>query len=54
MAKCRQNYHEECEALINKQINMEQSASLQYLAMVRHFCTEKVAQASCCVAVNVK
>lgn len=36
MAKCRQNYHEECEALINKQINVEQSAYLQYLALVRN------------------
>ena len=30
----RQNFHEECEALINKQINMEMYASYVYLAMV--------------------
>merc|ERR1712080_219157 len=29
----RQNYHEECEALINKQINMEMYASYVYLSM---------------------
>jgi ferritin len=34
-SKCRQNYHEECEAAINKQINMELYASYSYLAMVR-------------------
>ena len=30
----RQNFTEECEALINKQINMELYASYAYLAMV--------------------
>ena len=30
----RQNFHEECEALINKQINMELYASYVYLSMV--------------------
>ena len=34
-SKIRQNYHEECEALINKQINMEFYASYVYLSMVR-------------------
>ena len=33
-SKIRQNYHEECEALINKQINMEFYASYVYLSMV--------------------
>lgn len=32
--KVRQNYHEESEATINKQINIELSAHYQYLAMV--------------------
>lgn len=32
--KMRQNYHEDCEAAINKQINMELYASYTYLSMV--------------------
>lgn len=31
----RQNYHEECEAGINKQINLELYASYVYMSMVR-------------------
>ena len=34
MSLCRQNYHEECEAGINKQINLELYASYVYLSMV--------------------
>ena len=34
VSKIRQNYHEDCEALINKQINMEFYASYVYLSMV--------------------
>jgi len=37
VSRCRQNYHEECEALINKQINMELNASYIYLAMHSFF-----------------
>ncbi len=33
-SKCRQNYHEESEASINKQINIELNAHYQYLALV--------------------
>merc|ERR1712080_553989 len=33
----RQNFHEECEALINKQINMEMYASYVYLSMASYF-----------------
>merc|ERR1711876_76388 len=33
----RQNYHEDCEALINKQINMEFYASYVYLSMSSYF-----------------
>ena len=33
-SRVRQNFHEECEALINKQINMEFYASYVYLSMV--------------------
>ena len=34
VSKIRQNYHEDCEALLNKQINMEFYASYVYLSMV--------------------
>merc|ERR1712200_162 len=36
-SKIRQNYHEDCEALINKQINMEFYASYVYLSMSSWF-----------------
>merc|ERR1711970_208301 len=36
-SQVRQNYHEECEALINKQINMEFYASYVYLSMSSFF-----------------
>merc|ERR1711917_94159 len=36
-SKIRQNYHEECEALINKRINMEFYASYVYLSMSSFF-----------------
>ncbi len=35
MSKCRQNYHDETEAGINKQINIELFAHYSYIAMVR-------------------
>ena len=34
VSRVRQNFQEECEALINKQINMEFYASFVYLSMV--------------------
>merc|ERR1712215_524656 len=37
VSKIRQNYHEECEALINKQINTEFYASYVYLSMASYF-----------------
>merc|ERR1712198_434066 len=37
VSKIRQNYHEDCEALINKQINMEFYASYAYLSMSSYF-----------------
>merc|ERR1711974_18856 len=37
VSKIRQNYHEDCEALINKQINMEFYASYVYLSMSSYF-----------------
>merc|ERR1711926_20130 len=41
-SKCRQNYHEECEAAINKQINMELFASYSYTALSSHFSRDDV------------
>merc|ERR1711934_122300 len=37
VSKIRQNYHEDCEALINKQINVEFYASYVYLSMSSWF-----------------
>merc|ERR1712203_1330192 len=37
VSKIRQNYHEDCEALINKQINMKFYASYVYLSMSSWF-----------------
>lgn len=34
MSVVRMNYHDDCEALINKQINMELHASYVYMSMV--------------------
>merc|ERR1711970_291626 len=42
-SKIRQNYHEECEALINKQINMEFYASYVYLSMASYFNRDDIA-----------
>jgi len=39
----RQNYHEECEAHINKQINMELYASYMYMSMAAYFDRDDVA-----------
>merc|ERR1712000_145065 len=36
-SRIRQNYNEECEALINKQINMEFYATWVYLSMASYF-----------------
>merc|ERR1711872_481057 len=41
-SRCRQNYHEECEAAINKQINMELFASYSYTALASHFARDDV------------
>jgi len=43
MSVIRQNYSEECEDAINKQINMELYASYVYLAMAYHFDRDDVA-----------
>merc|ERR1712013_871159 len=37
VSKIRQNYQEDCEALVNKQINMEFYASYVYLSMSSYF-----------------
>ena len=38
VTRVRQNYKEECEAEINRQINMEFYASFVYLSMVSVVC----------------
>merc|ERR1711953_1400251 len=43
MSRIRQNFHEECEARINKQINMELYASYVYLSMSFYFSRDDVA-----------
>ncbi|MCL4162614.1 UNVERIFIED_CONTAM: hypothetical protein GTU68_058184 [Idotea baltica] len=43
MSLCRQLYHEECEAAINKQINMELYASYTYQSMAAYFERDDVA-----------
>ena len=43
MSLCRQNFHEECEAGINKQINLELYASYVYMSMAGHFGRDDVA-----------
>ncbi|RWS04658.1 ferritin-like protein [Dinothrombium tinctorium] len=42
-SQIRQNYHAECEAAVNKQINMELYASYVYLSMAYHFDRDDVA-----------
>ncbi|KAK4030405.1 hypothetical protein OUZ56_023404 [Daphnia magna] len=41
--KCRQNYHKDCEALVNQQINIEMNANYKYLAMVAFYDRDDVA-----------
>jgi len=43
MSLCRQNYNEECEAGVNKQINMELYASYVYMSMASHFDRDDIA-----------
>lgn len=43
VSQCRQNYHEECEAGVNKQVNMELYASYVYLSMSAYFDRDDVA-----------
>jgi len=43
MSQCRQNYHSECEAGINRQINMELYASYTYQSMAFYFDRDDVA-----------
>jgi len=42
-SQVRQNYHAECEAGINKQINLELYASYVYQSMAWHFDRDDVA-----------
>merc|ERR1712126_696742 len=42
-SQIRQNYHEECEALVNRQVNMELYASYVYLSLATYFTREDLA-----------
>lgn len=42
-SQVKQNYHSECEALVNKQINLELYASYVYQSMAFHFDRDDVA-----------
>ncbi|XP_049728172.1 ferritin heavy chain-like [Elephas maximus indicus] len=42
-SQVRQNYHQECEAAVNRQINLELYASYVYLSMAFHFDRDDVA-----------
>merc|ERR1711897_111645 len=44
-SRIRQNYREDCEALVNKQINMELYASYVYMSMAYYFDRDDVAYA---------
>lgn len=48
MSLARQNYHPECEAAINKQINMELYASYVYQSMAYYFDRDDVALPGFC------
>jgi len=43
MSQVKQNYHSECEAMVNKQINLELYASYVYQSMAWHFDRDDVA-----------
>lgn len=43
MSLVKQNYHSECEAMVNKQINLELYASYVYQSMAFHFDRDDVA-----------
>jgi len=43
MSAMRQNFHQDCEAAINKQINMELHASYVYMSMSAHYQRHEVA-----------
>lgn len=43
VSQCRQNYHAECEAGVNRQINMELHASYCYQSMAFYFARDDIA-----------
>merc|ERR1712026_369764 len=43
VSRIRQNYKEDCEALVNKQINLELHASFVYMSMASYFDRDDVA-----------
>ncbi|XP_007544794.2 ferritin, middle subunit-like [Poecilia formosa] len=42
-SQVRQNYHRDCEAAINRMVNMEMFASYTYTSMAHYFCRDDVA-----------
>lgn len=42
-SRVRQNYHEECEAAVNKQINLELYSGYVYQSMHHYFCRDDIA-----------
>uniref|UniRef100_A0A3B3TY49 Ferritin n=1 Tax=Poecilia latipinna TaxID=48699 RepID=A0A3B3TY49_9TELE len=42
-SQVRQNYHRDCEAAINRMVNMEMFASYTYTSMAYYFCRDDVA-----------
>merc|ERR1712066_233141 len=42
-SQIRQNYHEECEALVNRQVNMELYTSYVYLSLATYFTRDDLA-----------
>ncbi|XP_071954777.1 soma ferritin-like [Antedon mediterranea] len=47
MSRCRQNYNEESEAAVNKQINLELYASYVYLSLAYYFDRDDIALKGC-------
>uniref|UniRef100_A0A3P9P9E2 Ferritin n=1 Tax=Poecilia reticulata TaxID=8081 RepID=A0A3P9P9E2_POERE len=42
-SQVRQNYHRDCEAAIDRMVNMEMNASYTYTSMAHYFCRDDVA-----------
>jgi len=47
MSQIRQNFHSECEAALNKQINIELHASYVFMSMAWYFNRDDISMAGC-------